>query len=681
MPAAAVFEAAIPDAGVAAVFANGEKALAVSATLASTTTGVRHLARRFVLEGGEYTLRVYCKDACSVWFGQDGISLGRIAVTAPNAATYTEVTFWANPGDNRLDVVLSKLGATGPCYVVLTLYRDGSPIYVSTASGWMFDTSPVLDVDLPSTGDARLLLPVFTLTPNWASGVIERLQWATSIAQSETDDEQRRSLRRHPRRSFEAQFLRSGLGFQRLKNFVAAIGRRTFLVPLFHDQYRLPAALGLSDDTIEFPSGTLLYREWFPGNLILLMRDDPEDWEIVEVATRDTASDTITLVDPPTRAWPARTWARPLREAWMPDNAQQQMLSDRVATVGMRFELVDTERNIVNDWGYCAPLWRFDPNWADLIGLDTSTKTYDLDFTPAAPVSTHPSGQVRMLQRIGVQLKGREQVAGFRSFVGMARGSAVRFYMPSYTHDVTPGQDLTGNVLYALKAGFTDYFNQPQQSEVLLGFEFRDGRPAVYRRVLAVTSDGDFDLFSLDGALPDVPRSALRRVQWIVPSRFEHDAFELTHLVDACKVVTATVVTRSAPIDGLPPIECVVTSQPYPVVIDGDAVNVTAAILGGEYRIPPQLLSLDISAELTGGSFPLIVAYLDIDSLEELDVSAELTGGSFPLIVGYMDTSSSDELDVTASLTGGTLLVALITYDIVPESLNVSAAITGGTLT
>lgn len=678
MAATLPFEDDIPDAGVAAQFTAGEMALGVTSGLGGAAAGTYYLARRFVLQAGAYTLRVYAEDAGSAWVGLDGISLGRVAVCAPGATLASEVEFWAPDGESRIDLVLTKI-ASGQAYVAMTLLRNGAVIYASSADGWRFDTTIIADADLPATGDARLELPVFTLSPNWAQGVMERLSWATGRASSETDTEQRRSLRRHPRRYFEASFLRDGVGAQRLKNFLLGIGKRHFLAPLWHDQQRLQAALSPLTNTVAFQAGTLQWREWYVGELVLLMGDDPDDYELVEVLERN--SDTVT-VSAPSRTWPAGTWARPLRKMWMPQAPTLSLPTSRAGQVTMGFELVDTERNIVADWGYCAPLWRLEPNWADSVSLDFALNTYDLDYAPSPVQITHPGGQVRVIQRAAVLLRGRQDVAVFRSFLAAARGSAVRFYMPSFTHDVTPSADPVGNVFYAAPAGLSEYFNQPQQSVVILAVTFRDGRPSQYRTITSVVRDGDHELITLGADLSAVSRQDVGRVQLIVPSRFEQDTFELHHQTDACRAVAASVVTRSSLVDGLPPIECVVTSRPYPVDY-ADALSCSFGITGVTFGMPPQRDELDASFGIESVEFPLIVAYPALEPVVEgLDATFGIESVEFPLVVAYGELEPTVEaVDATFGITGVDLSRDLIQYTSDIDSLAATFGITGVELT
>lgn len=82
-------------------------------------------------------------------------------------------------------------------------------------------------------------LAVFNISPNWKSGVTETLSWLTDINISEQSVEQRRTVRRYPRRSFEYSFLRELSGRSRIDAFLAGMGKKEHLVPLWHEQFNL----------------------------------------------------------------------------------------------------------------------------------------------------------------------------------------------------------------------------------------------------------------------------------------------------------------------------------------------------------------------------------------------------------------------------------------------------------
>lgn len=240
-------EISIPSDEVAAQFTDGETAVASDST---GIQAVRYMAKWINLLGGIYTLKLWGADIVTAYIGMEGVSVRRIATAIDSMI---EADFFTHPGQQRLDVSLNTVTSDRP-YFVLSLWQGGKLVYASSANGWVYSTTGIADADVPSASDARLILPVWTVSPNWATSVMERLSWSTQILPSETDSEQRRSLRRHPRRSMEASFLRHGPQAQRIDTFLSGVGRKSFLVPLWFEQLRLPTAVNMPEEPPPLPA-------------------------------------------------------------------------------------------------------------------------------------------------------------------------------------------------------------------------------------------------------------------------------------------------------------------------------------------------------------------------------------------------------------------------------------------
>lgn len=677
MSAQAATSFAVTNPTAAAQFTAGELQVAPSS---STAAGTYYLARRFILAEGTYVLKVWADDVATAWLGTEQISARRLAV-ATSAGSAVQSSFYVQQGMHRIDLTLLSSNTATPAGVVLSIWKDGTLVYASSADGWRWDTTAIPDADLPDVGDVRLGLPVFTTTPNWAGGVLERLSWLTEVMTSESAVEQRRSLRRYPRRSFEASFLRADVARQRIDNFVVGVGHGKFLLPLWHEQFKLSA--DLSGTSVVFPDDTLQYREFWPNDLVLLSGADPADYEIATVASRSASTDTIVLTAAPARTWPAGSRITPLRVARFDELPQFSMITDRLGSVQMRFNLDTPETHIEPSWGYCAPLWRFGFDRASPLQISTTRTVYTIDVATGIVDVTDPSGRARVGCKADVRLFGRERVWAFRAFAAMARGKAVRFWWPSGTHDVEPVGVIGGATLDVAPAGFADWMTQPQDVRRMLGIVFNDGRPTLYRRVLGATSLGIAgDRLALDQPLPEMSRSAIERVMWMWPARFDQDGFELQHVTDSGKAVGASVTIMSSDIDGMPDIDCWVTSMPYPAFAD-DELSLSATVTGGSFGgVPNQYLALDMSAAVTGGSFPTTVVYRSTSLTEALDLTGTVTGGSFPLIVGYeTNTVPPEAIETTATVTGGTITIQLISAPMSPEAVDMSASVTSGTMT
>jgi hypothetical protein len=320
-----------------ASFVNGEQALSVASPIGSAAARTTfRLARWFDFEGGTYTIKAVADDV-AFWYASVDSLNPRAVFSTQVGQGVVQSTVYLPRGRRRLDVVLSNLTtAASPCYVAFSLWKDGILVYASAPSGWVFDTALIPDSALPEIGDPRLSLRVFSVLPNWATGITERIEFLSEVMPSEADEEQRRSTRRFPRRSLEAAFARHDLTRARLDAFLTGAGRDEVLVPLWHEQYVLPATLGA---TLTFPADSLAMREFFAGDLVIAMNKDAGDFEVLTVESVNLGTDTITFESAPTRTWTAGCRVIPLQVGQTLEAASMQSLTDNTATVQMRFFL------------------------------------------------------------------------------------------------------------------------------------------------------------------------------------------------------------------------------------------------------------------------------------------------------------------------------------------------------
>lgn len=546
---------AVP-APAAASFTNGERAISVATPIGNAAARTTfYLSRWFDFHGGTYTFKVFCDDSAA-FLASMSQNNGRVLFTHTIGAGTLEFTVYIPRGRKRLDVILNNLSTgVSPCYVAFSIWQFGAVVYASDSPLWVFDTAPIPDADVPAIGDERLSYPLFSVLPNWSGGVTERLEWRTEILTSESDVEQRRSLRRFARRTFEASFLRRGVQRQRLDNFFNGIGKREFLLPLWHEQFPLSTSLGSS---LQFPTGTLALREFNVGDLAVVYAQHDE-FEVLSVSAVNLSTDTISFASAPSGSWGLGHRIMPLRVAYLMDAARFENLTDDVATVQARFEMRDPEKWPNPSWGYCSPLFRFSVDRRSPVSLDFSRNTFTLDNEIGRVDITDLAERTRLGMRVALTLRGRAQVNRFRAFLHNARGRAVRFWMPDQMQDISVAGDFSGTTFDAVPNGYSEYMVAPQESRRLLAIVFNDGRPNLYRTVNAVTRLGDFERFFVSPALPPIQREDVRQMMFIVPMRFDQDGFELQHPVDDSAVIRTTLVMRSTDRNEIPAVDCTVT--------------------------------------------------------------------------------------------------------------------------
>lgn len=683
MAVTAIYDLAIPGT-YSAAFVHGERALSVAATINGAAGRANYyLSKWFDFQGGAYTLRAVAEDA-SLWSASVTVNNGRTVYTSAPAQAPTDSTIYLPPGRHRLDILLSNITAgSSSCFVAFSLFQDGKLVYASSGTGWVFDTAPIVDSAVPVLGDPRLAYPIFSVQPNWKSGVVERIDYVTEVFGSESDTEQRRSLRLYPRRSFEATFDRHNVRRARLENFFIGVGKNECLVPLWHEAYTLTGTL---TGTLDFPEDTLALREFHAGDLVWVNDNNPSLGEVLTIATVDLGLDRITFTAAPSGTWGIGAKVFPLRVARVLDAAQMTNVTDRVGSAQARFSLKDSEKWPDPSWGFCAPIFRFPINRATPLTVNIERPTgYVIDNEFGASEVFDIYGVARSSVNAGLVIRGRENMLAYRKFIAMARGKAMRFWFPSLTLDATAVGDFNGAYMDVADVGLVDYIKRQQDTRVMFAVVFKTARPTLYRRVqevVAATSTTERIFFETE--MPAIAIKDVERLMFVLPVRFDQDGFEFHHLVNDCAVVRTSVLVRSSNADGLPDIECFTTSRPYPLE-DFHALDIGFGIDFGRLqnlRYAPE--AMDIGFGIDSGSMPVTVVYSTYDfyAPEAMDMSFGIDSGAMPVTTSYgsYDNYAPEAMDIGFGIDFGSLELTLITTDMVPEGMDIGFQITTGTL-
>ena len=684
MAVASVYELPVPTE-FSTFFVSSEAALSVHSALSNAPARKTYYLSKWMpfFEGGEYLIRCVAEDA-SLWLSTQESNNSRSIHFTKRDSGPQEATIFLPRGRQRFDIILTNVSsvadAASRCFVAFSIWKSGKLIYTSSAAGWVFDQAKIADVDVPPLGDWRLDLPVFTVLPNWANPVIERIAYSTEILPSEADIEQRRALRIQPRRSFEAAFARHDAVRSRLDNFIVGLGKNLCLVPLWHEQYPLQGTLG---STLTFPGATIEKREFRSGGMCLVMGKNPSNYEVLIVNEINFDTDTISFVTPPAKTWGIGDRITPLLVARILDNPSMDNPTDRVGLVSLRFTIDDSEpARFAPSWNYCSPVFRFrvDRGTDITFGYDRSTAFVEAD--EIGPVDVYdPEQRERITVRAGMQLRGREEVVAFRQFIDMARGRAIRFWMPSFTADMQAVADINGNYIDVRGAGFFDYLRSQQEFRNWLGVEFSDGRPSIYREIDRFEKLTDFIdrvYLKLDVALSEV--SAIRRISFMLPVRFDQDGFEIQHLVDDCAAVLTTIAVRTADLYEMEPIDCGTTSLTYPLE-SIDAVDIGFVVFGAQlWKIDRE--ALDIGFVVTSMTNTPTVSYGLTTMLDEaFDIGFIVTAAALVHTVGYESTTMNDEaFDISFAVVSATLVKTVIQNDYGPEGFNIGFQVTNATL-
>lgn len=556
-----------------AAFVNGESGVGIVGMPAPSTT--YFFSRKFVAEkSGLFLIKLSANGPCSVKVGQDFASLATLVTPSPS--TVVEAQVYLRKGENRIDVQVQP--ATAFAFAML-IYQPDAVFYRSAPSGWLYEVgSAIADEDLLAAESAAL--PVFSILPNWGASVSERITYLTDLPTSESAREQPRQVRLHPRRYFEADFQRRDSIRPRMDAFVTNIGRKPFWMPLWHEQFVLRTGMTVGQSFVDFPEGTLRYREFMPGDTVFVNDGDPDRFELLTVQSLDYENDRLTWVAGPLLSWPSCRLF-PARKARIVDQVEFRAPVDRVAAGRIAFELVEPDFRFGASWGRCSPVWHFAINRATDLTFSYDRAVFTLDDGIGQVEYSNPGGRALITMRSALVLRGRKNVVDFRRFIDLAAGRANRFYMPTRMADITPtAASISGAFLDAVPAGYSDYEGTLQKARSIIAVVFKDGTPNIYRRIASVFRVGNVERFNLTAPLPAITASRIERIQYMVPSRFDQDTFEFEHIVDESAAVNSSVVTRSVDGDGMPDIDCYVTSPVYPIEVV-DEMRPSLSFVGG----------------------------------------------------------------------------------------------------
>lgn len=538
----------------------GEKLISVADPIESAPgSSTYYLSRRFNFVGGDYSIELRADDAATMWIGTSQFNSRMIASSVGDIGNaFVNIA----DGQYRIDIILQNVPPQpSPCFFSLLIKSGGRVVYASSKDGWYLDDAPISDQDLPEGRDPRFDLPVFTVLPNWSEGILERLSWLTDVMASERGAEQRRSVRRNARRTFEASFLRQFAQRDRLDTFFVGIGATKFMLPLWHEGVKLRDGLDMGAAGVTFDDGEFLLREFRKGDLVFVNAGDPDNYDVLQVG--DTEQNRFSWEIPPPRRWPPGTHIYPMRTARIVETLPQMAnISDAKSTASVRFEQIEPY-SVPEAWGGSfagEPLWRFIPNRVEPVNVQYGHKAFTLDNNSGVPITTDHGRYTTANVTMRLTLISRAKAYAFRQFLQAARGMARHFYMPTFMQDIElDGPIAEGSADIRIQnQGFYDYMLRPQPIRLRLSFQFRNGTQTLYRTIenvqplykLNPNGEAAFplqvvaELLTLDSPLPAMTQAQLKRISFLCETRFDQDNFEIRHPTNTQAVIETSLTFK-----------------------------------------------------------------------------------------------------------------------------------------
>src|SRR6185312_11963812 len=139
----------------------------------------------------------------------------------------------------------------------------------------------------------------WALTPDWANGVKESLQWKTDVMIAWSGAEQRRALRIAPRRVFDFDAQMGQQERRIIESALFAWSAMVWALPIFSDGQRLASALAPGALTV--PCDTV-NRDFVAGGLAILIQD-AATYEVLQISS--VTSSALALTNAVAGSWAA----------------------------------------------------------------------------------------------------------------------------------------------------------------------------------------------------------------------------------------------------------------------------------------------------------------------------------------------------------------------------------------
>lgn len=511
------------------------------------------MAKWIVLAGGTYVVRGIGFTSAKITF--DGLPEKSGEFDSQVANGYPQFIVQLDGGAHRIDVTyvsppLKSDDPATPGYVGFALYKgsESSPETVSTPSDWVVTTGAAPDIGDEPHPTPAMNLPVWLLPPNWKDSVTETVEWKTDVLMSESGAEQRRKLRRFPRRFIEAQFVVDAEWQQLADSTIMGVGRQPMLVPIMWDVQRLANP---SDKGANEVYGSFANRlDYQPGKLALLIADDVMQYEVVAIS--GVSDDTLTLAYPLRRQWGTATRIMPLCRGSINDVVANDAVTSAAGTYQIRWQLLDF-LNVTPDWGDALinpksgrrVVHNWGTNWHNTLSFQVDRKVYDHDNDTGVFSSTDVGGNSTQMWSTSLMIHGVADYAAFQRRIHKMCGQYKTFHIPTDVVNLTLLDDIdpSSGAIAVRPTGYTAYGTISQNIRQWLMLRKFDGT-TYFSRVISTSIRQGVEYLFLEQTIGAIAMRDIAAICWCPVGRLATDSIEIVHHTDimgVCEVSLAVV--------------------------------------------------------------------------------------------------------------------------------------------
>ena len=387
--------------------------------------------------------------------------------------------------------------------------------------------SGILGTDCQVTG-ARIVL--FSVSPDWAEGMVESISFLTDVMKAYSDNEQRRALRQLPRRAmhYRASTLnaRDAAGMESL---VWGWQNQPYGVPWWPDATPLTASISAGATVIPCVTAD---RQFAPGGLMCI-RTDEFTFEALSILSVGPSS--VTVTSPTQFNWTAGpgTLVMPVFLARLPHAVTIERLSSSIDQLEVEF--IGEPQQIAPAPAITLTQYKgFDvleimPNWeADLKRTYArSMLTIDPKIGPDEVIDK--GGSAIVTQEFPWWLDGHANITTFRAFVLRRFGRMNPFWIPTWDQDLVLASDVgASDGAIVIKSEFYSRFFFPSIARRDLAFLPASGSGNVYRRITAAVDNGNgTETLTLSSSLGVAMPAASTQVSFLTLARLASDDVEI----------------------------------------------------------------------------------------------------------------------------------------------------------
>jgi hypothetical protein len=319
----------------------------------------------------------------------------------------------------------------------VTAGEDGSPVLNATL---VFDDTISLSPVFIS-GVRALLTP---LRPNWSRSVSITYEYRTEVITSRSGKEQRRALRKTPRKSVGFESIASGALLRQVNEVLTKAQANTVIMPEFPRFARTAAAAAGADVTLQLES--VPYWLVADSTAVLVYGERMESRRVASVGEGSVTFASAAGGDP----WPVGTMIHWGLSGLFNIELQSRRETNATAVVTVDFKVNPTSELEVAQG--LAPVmfngrevFLKRPNWSEVPTLTFRSQREEVDYGRGKIARFNPVDFVTRVIRATYLGRNLEEADTILEHFKRMKGQRGEFYMPTWEYDLPPKVALQAN--------------------------------------------------------------------------------------------------------------------------------------------------------------------------------------------------------------------------------------------